>query len=390
MRRHIDIIKVEEDASSELPFEGASFSWFRALPKIDLHRHLTGAIRPDVLVRIAQKLKIDIPIFGYDSEAIANASILESPLAGGYKAFFRKRIWTLFQHIFRQPLGCANAIYWAIADASRDNVIYVEFRVSPYWIDPETPSRLETFIEALKIGVSAAARDFPGTLAKIILSVGRRSLIHKWPELWPSVRPQVYYDLLVSVANQHRDLIVGFDISGDEDKYTNARFLDFSETVKRAGFKLTVHAGETGDPNAIWEALRLLHADRIGHGIASQHDPELCHHLARSGITLEVCPTSNWLLGVVGSLSTHPLRELLRQGIRVTVNTDNPVLFNTSLTMEYYRLLANQQISVGEVRKLIEYSLDASFAGLAEKEVVSDHLKCFFASTKGGKASMME
>src|SRR5437870_1856292 len=107
----------------ELPFEGVQYSQLHALPKIDLHRHLVGSIRPEVLTYIADKLKIRLPVFGNDPENIRNSSVLTSPIRGGYRAFLQKRIWGVFQQIFADPRGCANAMYWGVADASRDNVV---------------------------------------------------------------------------------------------------------------------------------------------------------------------------------------------------------------------------------------------------------------------------
>lgn len=349
----------------ELPFDGVQLSLLRGLPKIDLHRHLVGSIRPEVLTHIADKLNVRVPVFGNDPEKIRKSSVLNSPLVGGYKGFLQKRIWGAFQHIFSHPQGCANAIYWAIADASEDNVIYVEFRVSPYGINPDFPINLATFIKSLTIGVDAASRNYPNTVAKIILSIGRRTVYGKWH----ADNRSRYYDELIAIASNFRDIIVGFDLSGDEEQYPNELFTELAHKVKANGFSLTVHAGETGDPNSIWSALNELHADRIGHGIGAIKDEALLNKLRSCGTPVEICPTSNWLIGLVPSIEMHPFGHFYRKGIKVTVNTDDPVLFgDTTMSLEFYRLLRAGQMLVPDIARVQKNSVIASFADEGAKE----------------------
>jgi adenosine deaminase len=366
-----------ELAVEALPFGGTKFSALLNMPKIDLHRHLVGAIRPEVLVYIANKIGVTIPTFDNDAERIRKASVITSPIVDGYKHFLLKRFWSAFQPIFSSSIGASNAIYWAIADASKDNVCYVEFRISPYGINPDFPLNLHNFIDSLKEGIKAGARDFPQTLVKIILSVGRKSVIEKWPEREHSR----YYDRLITVAKAYPDVVVGFDLSGDEDQYPNRRFIEFARRVKENNFKLTVHAGETDNASSVWHAVKLLKADRIGHGIGVRNDPILAKMLADRGIPLEICPTSNWLLGIVPSVAAHPCRDFMKQNIKVTINTDDPTLFGpTTLSGEFYRLILAGQITIDDVEMICRNSISASFASEKEKAIllsrVSNH---FFA-----------
>ena len=347
-----------------LPFAGTTLSALSAVPKIDLHRHLVGSIRPEVLVYIANKLGVSIPTFDNNVEKIRHASVITSPLEDGYRHFLMKRFWGAFQPIFSSYKGTANALYWAIADASKDNVCYVEFRVSPYGITPDFPLTLHKFTDALREGIAAAARDFPRTLAKVIYSVGRRSIIEKWP----SHEHSRYFDRLISVAKNFPDVVVGFDLSGDEDRFPNSLFTEFAHRVKGNGYKLTVHAGETDNAAAVWEAVNLLHADRIGHGIGARNDAALIRMLAEKQIPLEICPTSNFFLGIVPSLLQYPCRDFLDQGISISVNTDDPALFGSAtLTGEFHRLIVAGQINVSEVEIICRNSISASFASEKEK-----------------------
>ena len=329
------------------------------MPKIDLHRHLVGSIRPEVLTYIANQLNITIPTFGNDPESIERVAVIRQPLEGGYRTFIQKRFWSVFQYIFSKPQGCAHAIYWAIKDASLDNVAYVEFRVSPYRVNPDSPENLVQFLKSLQEGINAAMRDCPNTIAKIILSIGRRSVYGKWYR----ERLDEYYSQLVATASDFRNIIVGFDLSGDEEEYPNHLFKEFARKVKDSNFKLTVHAGETGDPRSIWDAIDLLGADRIGHGLGLLNDRALLRRVVDIGVALELCPTSNWLLRAAPSIEEHPFGEFFKCGVRTTVNTDDPVLFdNTTMTIEFYKLIRAHQISVDDIPKIQAYSIDAIFA----------------------------
>lgn len=224
----------------ELPFDGVSLSTLTEIPKVDLHRHLVGSIRPEVLVYIANRLNITLNGFGNDPKRIARASVLSKPVPNGYEHFLRKRIWAGFKGIFSDPRGIHNAVYWGIADAARDGVIYVEFRVAPNSreFNPLLPLSLEEYIDAIRTGVKVARRDFPKTVAKIILSVGRSGVIERWGDLADRRRR---FQKLAESTLTNRDIVVGLDLTGNEDRYSNDLFQDFCEIVKSAGIPLTVH-----------------------------------------------------------------------------------------------------------------------------------------------------
>lgn len=356
--------------TGELPFLGTSLAELTKIPKIDLHRHLVGSIRPEVLVYIADKLDVTLATFGNDAERIRSAAVISKPLADGYSQFLRRRIWGAFKDIFSYEKGVANAVYWAIADAARDGVVYIEFRISPYGREFNFKSKLSTatFLEALGRGISKARADFPETLTKIILSVGREAVVKWWGD---TVERGKKYDRLISCANSFKEFVVGFDITGDEVAYQNPRFVDFAEKVKSAGFSLTVHAGETGDPNSVLEAIDLLHADRIGHGLGAAKDFAIMEKLAKRRIPLEICPTSNLMLGVVPSLAEHPFREFFRKGMILTINTDDPVLLGpTSQSLEFYRMIAAEQIAFEDVRRITATAIHSSFATDQEKKQI--------------------
>jgi adenosine deaminase len=343
--------------SDELPFCGVSLADIRVLPKVDLHRHLVGAIRPEVLVRTARKLAVKLNI-GENVDDVRAKMVLRTPGVCDYSTFLRKRIWGEFKNILRSELGCANAVYWAVADAHADGLAYVEFRVAPYGIGPSESLTFEQFVAGLRRGVRVAKRDFGSTNVRFILSLGRRAVYERWPS---ALRSRLFTET-AKAASTNPDIIVGLDLSGDEDKYPNRSFIEFANIAKDLNVPLTVHAGETGRPESIWEAVDLLNAARIGHGIAAHKDKALMQKLAESNIPVEVCFTSNYLLGVVAPDSEHPFRALNEAGVCVTVNTDDPILFNeTTLSLEYYGLIRANMITISDLPKLLERSAEASF-----------------------------
>jgi adenosine deaminase len=359
--------------SDELPFGGTSLADIQVLPKVDLHRHLVGAIRPEVLVRTAKRLRVNLT-WGYDVDQVRSKLVLREPGDCDYATFLNKRIWGEFKRILRTELGCANAVYWAVADAAVDGVAYVEFRVSPYGIGPDQPMTLNQFLGGLRRGLRAAKRDFPSTVARFIFSIGRKAVEERWPRHhWTK-----YFKETVKAVVHNRDVIVGLDLSGDENKYPNRDFVEFAELARSSRVPLTVHAGETGNSNAIWEALELLKAQRIGHGIAACNDATLVQKLVVDQTPVEVCFTSNYLLGVVKPDEEHPFGRLYRAGVNVTVNTDDPVLFDeTTLSREYYRLIRAGLLSAGELPALVLRSAAASFLPQAEKRLLCSRIEQF-------------
>lgn len=358
------------DELPDLPLDGISIQHLVQTPKIDLHRHLIGAIRPEVLVYIANKLGISLMGGENDVEQIRKASVIAKRTPDGYEHFLRKRIWKHYKEIFAIDEGIHNSLYWAIADAARDGVVYVEFRVSPnsQEFNPTIPIPLVRFLYALGKGIEAASRDFPDTVARIILSVGRNAVMGRWGDREERNRR---FSRLTKTAEDYRDFVVGFDITGNENEYPNALFEDFAEHVSKAGFPLTAHAGETGDAQAVVDAVKVLNVKRVGHGLGAINDQPALELLRDREIALELCPTSNLMLGVVEDMKTHPCKDFMEHGLRITINTDDPTLLGpTTMSREFYELLVAGQIDIADIPKITDTSLEYSFADASTKENV--------------------
>jgi adenosine deaminase/aminodeoxyfutalosine deaminase len=155
--------------------------------------------------------------------------------------------------------------------------------------------------------------------------------------------------------------VVGIGIGGDERRAGPGQFREVYEHAAKHGLRLTVHAGETAGPESIWAALRELKPDRIGHGLHAIDDPELVRYLADKQIPIEVCITSNVMTGCCSAIEDHPVRKLFEAGVLVTLNTDDPDMFRTTLSREYQLAQEVFGFSEEELRELAKNSFRTSF-----------------------------
>jgi adenosine deaminase len=164
----------------------------------------------------------------------------------------------------------------------------------------------------------------------------------------------------VAIAYRNRG-IVGVDLAGDEIHYSAAPFAPLFKRAAENGLGITIHAGEAGGAANVREAVEVLHAQRIGHGIRSIEDSNVLQLLRQHGVTLEVCPTSNLQTGVVDNFGLHPLRDLYVLGVNVTINTDDPSVSDTSLTDEYMVAMMGLGVSLRDLRMCTRNSIRAAF-----------------------------
>ena len=362
-----------------LGFNASLYSAMESLLKVDLHRHLTGSIRIDTLFDIARRYEIELPRVKerYDKDWLKQRIIKSGSRAGSLEHFV-KSTWSILGAVIANagPEIVPRVVREAIEDASEDNIKYLELRVAPYGRElpyrPAHPDQkirklsfsLRDFLDGLMDGIKYNAAG--GIITKIILSLPRHS-VGRLPER----DRDRYYDILLNFACDYKGKgLVGFDLAGREEGYPPRYFRGFFTRAKDAGFKITIHAGETDSAQSVKEAIELLQADRIGHGIRSCQDDEVLDYLAQKGIPLEICPTSNVITSAVRSLAEHPIRHFFDSGIIVTVNTDDPVVCDTYLTNEYYRLVDEQSFSMEDIEKMIANSIEASFASEPEKAVM--------------------
>jgi len=309
----------------------------RALPKVEQHIHIVGSTRPETLLWILKERGLKNPF-----ETVEDIH-----------RFFQYRDFPHFINVYKMVFRCITRehqferiTYEMLEDDARCNVRYVEASFS-------APDHLKEgldyglMLDAINRGVYRAHQDFD------IQCNLRVDLVRNYG-------PNVGMQVLDWIENKS-DNIVSIDIGGSEEKFPPKPFAPVYQRAKEMGLHLVAHAGEAAGPESIWDAIGYLKAERVGHGVTAIQDPELVTYLHRRNITLEMCPTSNLRTGVIPSLQKHPIRTFFDNGIRVTVNTDDPSMFNTDMNNEYLQLHRQLNFTVSELFDLTLNALDSSF-----------------------------
>lgn len=276
----------------------------RSLPKAHLHLHLEAAMRPETLVELAAVSGVEIP-----------------PVAGfsGFGAF--AAMYQGLLAVLSEPAHLERLIDEAVADEAAAGSVYVEFGVSPQFYVDTYGSLLASLDRHLEWAAAAGERH---GVAVGLMMTGDRT------------RPVEEAIALAEAAAARADAgMASFGLANEERGYPAADFEVPFRIATDAGLLSTPHAGELVGPESIRQAVEVLRADRILHGIRVLDDPELVIEIAERGITLDTCPTSNVVLDVVPSLAEHPLPQLLAAGVACSINADDPILFGPGLLDEY-------------------------------------------------------
>lgn len=298
-------------------------SQLRALPKVELHRHLDGSVRPETMLAIARRHGIDL---GADTvEGVRRAATVTEPrgdLAEVLAAF------STLRKILCSGEALSRIAFENVEDAFRDGVKLLELRFAPAFIAAGRPLGNDEILEGVADGVLRAARRYP-------VEVG---LIGILPRSMPAEdNARATEDLVRFRASGHplAERLCGFDLADGETESDPRAFVPFVDRAREAGLGITIHSGENTDAAFMRRTLELFRPRRIGHGIRARGDADLMALLRDRGIALEVCPTSNWLTRSVPSLEEHPLPDLYRAGVPLSINSDDPQLMGIDLTNEY-------------------------------------------------------
>ena len=310
------------------------------LPKAELHVHHVGSASP----RIVSELAARHPDAGVPSD-------LE-----GLKEFFTFRDFAHFIDVYlavvdlvRTPEDIRLLTYEVAREmAEGQNLRYAELTCTPY-TSVVRGIAIQAYTEAIEDARVAAERDF--------------GLVLRWIYDIPGESGIPAADATLEFALEHRtDALVGFGLGGPEIGVPRAQFQEHFARARAAGLRSVPHAGETTGPETVWDSVRLLGAERIGHGCSAARDPELLAHLAGTGVVLEVCPTSNVATRAVDRIEDHPLRTFVDAGVTVTINSDDPPMFSTSLNHDYEVAAGLLDLDEAGVADLARAAVDASFA----------------------------
>lgn len=313
------------------------------IPLAELHCHLEGAAGPALVRRLAARNGVALP---------------ETIFADGGRFAFTDfvdflRVYDVAAGCIRTPDDYYDVTSAYLAACAREGAIYVEVMSSPDHAAAAGMTYAD-HLEGIVAAIADAKRDHH-IEGRIIVTCVR----HFGPERAVEVARQV-------VADPHPS-VVGFGMGGDESAYAATDFAPAFRLAHASGLPCTVHAGEFGGPESIRAALATLPVSRLGHGVRAVEDADLVRELADRGVVLEVCPTSNIVTGVYGSYAAHPLRKLLDAGCRVTLNSDDPPYFGTTVGREY-RVAADEfGLSEGALVDLTRTAIEAGFADDATK-----------------------
>jgi adenosine deaminase len=316
----------------------------RAMPKIELHRHLEGSVRLSTLVDIANQSGIEMP--EYDIETLRPFVQMMPDETRNSQHFLNK--FMMLRQFYRSEDIVARIAREVVIDAAQDNVRYMELRFTPKALCNITECPLEEIVPLVCNAANEAAAEHH-IIVRHIISMNR----HESVELGE-------HALRAAIDNQHLG-VVGVDLAGDEANYDGLRFRPLFRRARAAGLGVTIHAGEWAGSDSVWNAIGNLGAQRVGHGIHVLDDPAMVQVLIDRNITLEVCPSSNILSGVVDKMTGHPLTELNRRNVLTTLNTDDPLICNITLTDEIMRAVDEMGLTLDDIKQMMMRAAKAAF-----------------------------
>lgn len=312
---------------------------FSRLKKYDLHCHLDGSLSKRVILKLARMTGADL----------GNVEDLESRLR------VREDCRSLKEYLekFDLPLSCltdqkcfTTAVTELMGDGAKENVVYMEIRFAPFLSVHESLNCKE-IIEGALDGLKEGHRKY-GTEGTLILCGMRHMPVEKNVEL-------------AKIAAEYRnDGVAALDLAGDEAGFPVTLHKEMFETAKKLGIPFTIHAGECGSVQSVKDAIA-FGAKRIGHGIAIRKDQKLMEYCREHRIFLELCPTSNLQTKAIPSREDYPFMEFYRQGIPITVNTDNRTVSHTTITKELQLLETWYGLTYEDMEQLMKYAEEAAF-----------------------------
>ncbi|HJP21489.1 MAG TPA: adenosine deaminase [Alphaproteobacteria bacterium] len=311
--------------------------------KAELHVHLEGTATPELVRRLAERHGMTLPpeMFGPDGDFV-------------WRDFLDfLDVYDSAAAVIRTPEDYRDLTLEYLLRSAAEGAIYIEMMSSPDHA-AENGLNYTEHLEGIAAGIEEARAEC-GIEGRIIVTCVR----HFGTERGLEIARQV-------VAQPH-PLVVGFGMGGDEAAYPAGDFTEVFDYVAAAGMPCTVHAGEWAGPESVSQAMATLPVGRLGHGVRAIEDPGLVSEIAARGLVLEVCPGSNLATGVFPSAEAHPFNELRRAGVAVTLNSDDPPYFATSIGREYDFAASHFGLDEAELRAITRTALEAAFVDAETK-----------------------
>ena len=321
---------------------------FKAFPKIELHRHIEGSLRLGTIIELAKQHGRPLP--ASTVEGLAPYAQVLRPLDSLQAVL---DAFDLFQHSFLSLEAVERIAFEAVKDAANDGIRLVELRFSPDFMARPANLEWDAMMDAMLRGTRRGEAE-TGTLVALIAIVSRSYGLKSAHET-------------AAFAVNWRDELAGFDLADTEDAVPARELARAIQPVHAAGISLTVHSGENSPSNHIRESVEILEARRIGHGVSLIEDDALIELCIARNTHIEACPTSNLRTRAVPSLTQHPARVLLERGVSLSINSDDPGLFDITLSHEFKVAAEDLGFSDADLRKASRCALEASFASEAQK-----------------------
>jgi adenosine deaminase len=341
----------------------------RKAPKVLLHDHLDGGLRPETIVSLARS-------GGYDGLPVTDPSELATWFAEAADSGSLERYLETFAHtvaVMQTAEALRRVAYECATDLAADGIVYAEVRYAPE-LHTSTGLSLDEVVEAVLAGFADGGREHGIRVGTLVTAIRHQA------------RSMEIAELAVRYRN---DGVVGFDIAGAEAGYPPTRHLDAFEYLQRNNAHFTIHAGEAFGTPSIWQAIQWCGADRLGHGVRIVDDIDgdtlglLAAYVRDKRIPLEMCPSSNIQTGAAKSIASHPIGLLKHLGFRVTVNTDNRLMSRTSLSEEFHKLVEVFEYDWDDLRWFTINAMKSAFIGFDERlELINGVIKPGFEQLK--------
>ena len=315
-------------------------SFIRLLPKAELHLHIEGAIDPATLLELKQR-------HGQPGSLAEVEKLYRYADFNGFLMAFKA-----VTEYLRTPEDYELITYRLMQQLKEENILHAEVYVSVgvcLWRNQD----FAAIFEGLERGRERGERDFGVSLLWIFDAVRHFGI----------EAAQKVFELAVLFRDRN---VAAVGIGGDEVKAPPELFRDVYAYAADNGLRLTAHAGETASPESIWGALN-LGAERIGHGLTAAQDPDLLEELAQRQVPIEICITSNLRTGCCKAVAEHPVKQYFDHGLMITLNTDDPAMFGTTLSREYQIAQQNFGFTDEHLRELARNSFEASFLPAEKK-----------------------
>ncbi len=306
-------------------------------PKIELHLHLEGAAPPAFIRSLAKQKKLDIAGIFNEDGSYRFADFWD------FIKVYEAAVTTL-----QRPEDFHALTLAVLEESAKSGVIYTECFLAPDFCGNRDVSAWKEYLHAIEEAAAKAQTDFGITMRGIVTCVR-----HFGPD-----KARQTARCAAETAGQ---FVTGFGLAGDEKICKPKDFAWSFDMAREAGLRLTAHAGEWGGPQSVRDAIKDLRVERIGHGARAIEDMALVEEIAETGIVLELCPGSNVALGIFPTFRKHPIGEMYNRGVKVTISTDDPPFFHTTMAREYDMLHQAFDWDEGVFAKIARTSLDAAF-----------------------------